>query len=66
MRISPTAAATRSSTRSLRTAMPPASARQLGKFIEAGADHVCVQLLHATVEEDPVPGYRQLAAALSL
>ena len=41
-------------------------AGQLGKFIEAGADHVCVQLLHASVEEDPVPGYRQLAAALSL
>jgi len=41
-------------------------AEQLGRFIEAGADHVCVQLLHATVEEDPMPGYRQLAAALSL
>jgi probable F420-dependent oxidoreductase len=40
-------------------------AQQLGKFIAAGADHVCVQLLHATMEEDPVPGYRQLAAALS-
>jgi len=41
-------------------------AGQLTKFIEAGADHVCVQLLHATVEEDPVPGYRALAAALEL
>jgi probable F420-dependent oxidoreductase len=41
-------------------------AGQLAKFIEAGADHVCVQLLHATVEEDPVPGYRALAAALQL
>ena len=41
-------------------------AAQLSRFIEAGADHVCVQLLHATLEEDPVPGYRQLAAALSL
>lgn len=41
-------------------------AAQLARFIEAGADHVCVQLLHATVEEDPVPGYRALAAALQL
>jgi probable F420-dependent oxidoreductase len=41
-------------------------AGQLSKFIEAGADHVCVQLLHATEEEDPLPGYRALAAALSL
>jgi probable F420-dependent oxidoreductase len=41
-------------------------AEQLTRFIDAGADHVCVQLLHATVEEDPLPGYRALAAALSL
>ncbi|HET7018431.1 MAG TPA: LLM class F420-dependent oxidoreductase [Streptosporangiaceae bacterium] len=41
-------------------------AGQLTKFIEAGADHVCVQLLHATIEEDPVPGYRALAAVLEL
>jgi probable F420-dependent oxidoreductase len=41
-------------------------AGQLTKFVEAGADHVCVQLLHATIDEDPVPGYRALAAALQL
>ncbi len=41
-------------------------AGQLSRYIDAGADHVCVQLLHATVEEDPVPGYRALAAALEL
>ena len=41
-------------------------AAQLAKFIEAGADHVCVQLLHATIEQDPVPGYRALAAVLQL
>lgn len=41
-------------------------AGQLGQFVAAGADHVCVQLLPAAMEEDPVPGYRQLAAALSL
>lgn len=41
-------------------------AGQLAKYIDAGADHVCIQLLHATVEEDPMPGYRALAAALEL
>jgi probable F420-dependent oxidoreductase len=41
-------------------------AGQLATYIEAGADHVCVQLLHADVEEDPMPGYRALAAALEL
>jgi probable F420-dependent oxidoreductase len=41
-------------------------AGQLARYIHAGADHVCVQLLHAPSEEDPVPGYRALAAALEL
>lgn len=39
---------------------------QLSEFLDAGADHVCVQLLPAEADADPVPGYRQLAAALEL
>jgi probable F420-dependent oxidoreductase len=45
---------------------PDQVAAQLGEFLDAGADHVCVQLLHADADADPVPGYRQLAAALEL
>lgn len=45
---------------------PDQVAAQLSGFIDAGADHVCVQLLHADADADPVPGYRQLAAALNL
>lgn len=41
-------------------------AAALGEFLTAGADHVCVQLLHADVKADPLPGYRELAAALEL
>ncbi len=41
-------------------------AAQLGEFLDAGADHVCVQLLHSGADEDPLPGYRDLAAALGL
>ena len=45
---------------------PDQVAAQLTEFLDAGADHVCVQLLHADADADPVPGYRQLAAALEL
>lgn len=45
---------------------PDQVAAQLREFLDAGADHVCVQLLHASEKADPVPGYRQLAAALEL
>jgi len=45
---------------------PGQVAAQLREFADAGADHVCVQLLDASVDADPVPGYRQLAAALEL
>ena len=45
---------------------PGQVASQLREFIDAGADHVCVQLLHADAGADPVPGYRELAAALEL
>ncbi len=41
-------------------------AAQLGEIRDAGADHVCVQLLHSGADEDPLPGYRDLAAALGL
>jgi probable F420-dependent oxidoreductase len=41
-------------------------ADQLAEFIDAGADHVCVQLLHASPDTDPVPGYRALANVLGL
>ena len=45
---------------------PDQVASQLSEFLDAGADHVCVQLLHAEADADPLPGYRQLAAALEL
>lgn len=45
---------------------PDQVATQLSEFLDAGADHVCVQLLHEDGDADPVPGYRQLAAALEL
>lgn len=45
---------------------PDQVAAELREFLDAGADHVCVQLLHASENADPVPGYRQLAAALGL
>jgi probable F420-dependent oxidoreductase len=38
-------------------------AAQLGRHLEAGADHVVIQLL-TEPEADPVPGYRELARAL--
>ncbi|HET9897576.1 MAG TPA: LLM class F420-dependent oxidoreductase [Streptosporangiaceae bacterium] len=41
-------------------------AAQLAEFLEAGADHVCVQVLHGAADDDPLPGYRELAAALGL
>ena len=40
-------------------------AAQLGRHLEAGADHVAVQLLTGP-DADPVPGYRDLARALRL
>jgi probable F420-dependent oxidoreductase len=40
-------------------------AAQLGQHLEAGADHVVIQLLVES-QEDPVAGYRDLARALKL
>jgi probable F420-dependent oxidoreductase len=40
-------------------------AAQLGRHLDAGADHVVIQLLTGQ-EADPVPGYRDLARALGL
>lgn len=40
-------------------------ASQLRRHLDAGADHVVIQLL-TEPEADPVPGYRQLAQALKL
>jgi probable F420-dependent oxidoreductase len=40
-------------------------ASQLSAHLDAGADHVAVQLL-TEPDADPVPGYRELAAALNL
>jgi probable F420-dependent oxidoreductase len=40
-------------------------AAQLGRHLDAGADHVAVQLLTSD-GEDPVPGYQELAQALKL
>jgi probable F420-dependent oxidoreductase len=40
-------------------------ATQLAGHLEAGADHVCVQLL-TEPDTDPVPGYAELARALGL
>ncbi len=44
---------------------PAEFAAQLTRHLEAGADHVCLQLI---TEEgaDPLPGYRELAPALGL
>jgi probable F420-dependent oxidoreductase len=42
----------------------PSVARQLGEFLAAGADHVCVQLVTPSQDDDPIPGYRALADAL--
>jgi probable F420-dependent oxidoreductase len=40
-------------------------AAQLSAHLEAGADHVCIQLLTET-DADPVPGYEAVATALGL
>jgi probable F420-dependent oxidoreductase len=40
-------------------------AAQLGRHLDAGADHVVIQLLTGR-DADPVPGYRDLARALML
>jgi probable F420-dependent oxidoreductase len=40
-------------------------AAQLTRHLEAGADHVCIQLLTET-DGDPLPGYAELAGALGL
>jgi len=40
-------------------------AAQLSAHLEAGADHVCIQLL-TEPEADPVPGYEAVASALGL
>ena len=40
-------------------------AAQLRRHLEAGADHVAIQLL-TEPDADPVPGYRELARALML
>jgi probable F420-dependent oxidoreductase len=40
-------------------------AAQLSAHLEAGADHVCIQLL-TEADGDPLPGYTQLATALGL
>jgi probable F420-dependent oxidoreductase len=44
---------------------PDQVAAQLTRHLEAGADHVCIQLLTET-EADPLPGYTELASALGL
>ena len=44
---------------------PAEVAGQLGRHLDAGADHVCVQLVTAA-GADPLPGYRELAPALGL
>jgi probable F420-dependent oxidoreductase len=44
---------------------PDEVADQLGAHLQAGADHVCVQLL-TREGEDPMPGYGSLARALGL
>jgi probable F420-dependent oxidoreductase len=44
---------------------PDQVAAQLSAHLEAGADHVCIQLL-AETDADPLPDYTQLAAALGL
>jgi probable F420-dependent oxidoreductase len=44
---------------------PQQVATQLGAHLEAGADHVCAQLL-TYANADPLPGYADLARALGL
>lgn len=44
---------------------PDQAAAQLRGHLDAGADHVCLQLL-TTPDADPMQGYRDLAAALDL
>jgi probable F420-dependent oxidoreductase len=44
---------------------PEQVAAQLGAHLDAGADHVCIQLLTAA-GDDPLAGYTELARALSL
>jgi probable F420-dependent oxidoreductase len=44
---------------------PAEVAAQLARHLDAGADHVCVQLITAE-GADPLPGYDQLAPALGL
>jgi probable F420-dependent oxidoreductase len=44
---------------------PDQLAQQLTAHLDAGADHVCVQLL-AETDADPMPGYRGVARALGL
>jgi probable F420-dependent oxidoreductase len=44
---------------------PEQVAAKLSEHLEAGADHVCVQLL-AEADADPMAGYEQLALALGL
>jgi probable F420-dependent oxidoreductase len=44
---------------------PDQVAAQLTAHLEAGADHVCIQLLTET-GADPLPGYTELAGALGL
>ena len=44
---------------------PAEVAGQLGRHLDAGADHVCMQLVTAA-GADPLPGYRELAPALGL
>jgi probable F420-dependent oxidoreductase len=44
---------------------PDQVAAQLTAHLEAGADHVCIQLL-TQADSDPLPGYTELAGALGL
>ena len=44
---------------------PAEVAAQLTRHLDAGADHVCVQLITAA-GTDPLPGYRALAPPLEL
>jgi len=44
---------------------PAEVAGQLGRHLDAGADHVCLQLI-TEQGADPMPGYRALAPALGL
>jgi alkanesulfonate monooxygenase SsuD/methylene tetrahydromethanopterin reductase-like flavin-dependent oxidoreductase (luciferase family) len=44
---------------------PAEVAAQLARHLDAGADHVCLQLL-TEESADPLPGYARLAPALGL